>query len=62
LEKHSLVGGFGHLQLIGSVWIGGRETHPDLHRPDYDFNDDLLETATRLYRILINKLMWPDPA
>lgn len=56
---------FGHFtaRYPGSLFgLGAGETHPDLHRPDYDFNDDLLETATRLYRILINKLMWPDPA
>ncbi len=33
--------------------IGDGETHPQLHREDYDFNDDILETVVSLFRAIL---------
>lgn len=36
--------------------IGSGESHPELHNPDYDFPDEIIKTASRLFISLINEL------
>ncbi len=44
-------------QTKGALFcIGSGEHHPELHNPDYDFPDPLLDTAAALFLALINDL------
>ena len=36
--------------------IGSGESHPQLHNPDYDFPDDILETASDLFLAIVRHL------
>jgi amidohydrolase len=36
--------------------IGSGEDHPDLHNPDYDFPDEIIEPAIKLFYSIINEL------
>lgn len=47
-----------YLQLFpGAMFgIGAGENHPELHHPDYDFPDDLIEPAAKIfYNIIVNQ-------
>lgn len=37
--------------------IGSGEDHPALHNPDYDFPDEILDTAIKMFRGIVNRLM-----
>jgi metal-dependent amidase/aminoacylase/carboxypeptidase family protein len=36
--------------------IGSGESHPELHNPDYDFPDEIIETAATLFMAVVNRL------
>jgi len=36
--------------------IGSGESHPELHNPDYDFPDEIIETASQVFMSLIDAL------
>lgn len=45
------------LQFPGAMFgLGSGEQHPELHHPDYDFPDDIIEPAARLFLQLANKV------
>lgn len=36
--------------------IGSGVTHPELHNPDYDFSDEILETVSQMFLALIRRV------
>jgi metal-dependent amidase/aminoacylase/carboxypeptidase family protein len=49
---------FGHFleKYKGAIFgIGSGEDHPDLHNPDYDFPDEIIEPAIRLFHSIISE-------
>ena len=50
---------FGHFlnKYKGALFgIGSGEDHPDLHNPDYDFPDEIIEPSVKLFYTLMKEL------
>jgi hippurate hydrolase len=39
------------------IWLGAGETHPNLHSPHYDFNDDLLPIGASYWARLVEETL-----
>jgi len=51
---------FGHftMKFPGALFgIGSGKNHPDLHNPDYDFPDEIIETGIRMFYGIIEEVM-----
>ena len=49
-------GQFGKSAQAAMFWLGAGEDHPQLHNPDYDFPDEIIETATSIFHQVVSNL------
>lgn len=50
-------GVFGHNAASAMFFLGAGERHPALHNPDYDFPDDLIPIASRVFMRTVRNLL-----
>ena len=48
---------FGHAAKSAMFLLGAGETHAALHNPDYDFPDDLIAPAVRIFEQVARDLL-----
>ena len=51
---------FSHFTLAckGAIFgLGSGENHPDLHRPDFDFPDDIIEPGVNLFKGIVQEIL-----
>ncbi len=53
-------GQFGHISKSAMFTLGSGLSQPQLHNPDFDFPDDLIETGTRIFHRVIRNILGPS--